>query len=211
VTSAPSFHRHSWARAWSGVGAVGDGAATYAALLQNYSEPHRAYHSLQHLGECLAAFEPVQPLADNPAHVELALWFHDAIYDVHRSDNEALSAEWASAALRAGGAPPNTAEQVSSLVLATQHSAAPRTPDEFVLIDIDLAILGAEPARFAEYEKQIRLEYAFVPEPVFSQKRGAILQSFLDRPRIYSTDHFHTALEQRARHNLQTAIAQSRA
>lgn len=210
MTSAPSFHRRSWARAWAGVGAGGDGAATHAALLQRYGEPHRAYHSLQHLGECLSAFEPAQSLADKPAHVELALWFHDAIYDVHRSDNEVLSAQWASAALRAGGAPPNGAEQVSRLVLATQHRAAPRTPDEFVLIDIDLAILGAEPARFAEYEKQIRLEYAFVPEPVFSQKRRVILQSFLDRPRIYSTDHFRTALEQRARHNLQTSIAQTR-
>ncbi len=199
-------YRHSWQRAWTGVGAAGDGEAIHAAVLLKYAEPHRAYHSLQHLAECLAAFEQAQALADHPAQVEIALWFHDAIYDVQRRDNEQRSAQWAKAALLDGGAPPLIAETVSRLVLATQHSTAPKGQDECVLIDIDLAILGAEADRFAQYERQIRLEYAFVPEPLFSQKRRAVLQSFLTRPHIYSTAHFRTTLEQRARHNLLSTI-----
>ena len=58
------------------------------ALLARYSEPHRRYHTLQHLAECFAAFDEIADLAQHPADVELALWFHDAIYDTRRSDNE---------------------------------------------------------------------------------------------------------------------------
>ena len=202
-------HRGSWERAWTGVGATGEGAGTYAALVEKYTEPHRAYHSLQHLTECLSAFEQARSLAANPAEVEAALWFHDAIYDVHRNDNEELSAQWARSALLAGGAAPDSTERVSRLVLTTKHTAAPETHDEFVLIDIDLAILGAEQDRFAEYERQIRLEYSFVPEPLFREKRRAILASFLARPHIYSTAHFRAALEHRARHNLLRAIGEN--
>jgi predicted metal-dependent HD superfamily phosphohydrolase len=202
-------HGDSWTRAWTGVGATGDGASVHAALLARYAEPHRAYHSRQHLTECLTAFEQVRSLAAHPAEVEVALWFHDAIYDLRRADNEALSADWAKAALLTAGAPPEAAERVSSLVLATKHTAAPKTQDEFVLIDVDLSILGAEQPRFAQYERQIRLEYNFVPAPVFAEKRRAILASILARPHIYNTAHFHAALEQRARQNLVRAIAQA--
>jgi predicted metal-dependent HD superfamily phosphohydrolase len=183
---------------------------TVSALLAmagpSHNEPHRKYHTVQHLSECLAAFEQVSQLAVHPAVVEMALWFHDAIYEVKRSDNEERSAQWATAELRAAGVATEAAELVASLVLATRHTSVPATPDEQVLVDIDLAILGASEQRFAEYERQIRDEYAFVPGFLFRRKRRAILQSFLQRPHIYSTAHFHAALEQAARSNLQRAV-----
>ena len=88
------------------------------------------------------------------------------------------------------------------LVLATRHTASPGSPDEQLLVDIDLSILGASESRFAEYERQIREEYSFVPEVVFRTKRRAILQSFITRPQIYRTQHFAGVLEQQARVNL---------
>lgn len=197
----------SWARAWRGLGAPGDGAVVQAALLTRYAEPHRAYHTLQHLAECLAAFEPLRGLAPHPAEVEAALWFHDAIYDVHRADNEEQSARWACDALEAAGVTNEVAGRVEQLVLATRHSAIPQGADAGLLIDIDLAILGADAARFAEYERQIRVEYAHVPEPQFGTRRRAILQSFLDRPAIYSTPHLRSMLEARARANLAHSIS----
>lgn len=203
--------RPSWDRAWKGVGAVADGAAVFAALVERYQEPQRSYHTLQHLTECLQALDRVRSLPPHPAEVEIALWFHDAIYDVHRSDNEEQSAAWAKSALLAAGARAELAELVSSLIQVTSHTAAPRTADEFVLIDIDLAILGAEEARFAEYERQIRIEYGFVPQAVFTAKRREILASFLARPQIYSTAHFRAALEARARANLARVIARNHA
>lgn len=201
-----TFHWAGWQRAWAGVGAGGSGESVHAALVERYAEPHRAYHTLQHLGECLAAFEPLRHLAQHPAEVEMALWFHDAVYDVHRHDNEEASAEWARAALLAAGAPAQAAARVAALVLATRHQAAPRGADETVLVDIDLAILGAEAPRFAEYERQIRTEYAFVPEAQFRQRRQHILRSFLERPQIYGSEPLRAALEQRARRNLRRAV-----
>jgi predicted metal-dependent HD superfamily phosphohydrolase len=195
----------AWQRAWRALGA-GGGEALHAVLLTRYAEPHRAYHSQQHLAECLALFDEVRGLAERPAEIEIALWFHDAIYDVHRHDNEALSADWARTALLQAGAVADAAERVAALVLATRHSVAPLTADEQLLVDIDLAILGAAPARFAEYEAQIRREYAHVPAEVFAEKRGAILTGFLARPRLYATAALHDRFEAAARRNLAAAI-----
>jgi predicted metal-dependent HD superfamily phosphohydrolase len=197
----------SWRRAWRGIGAGSDGEAVGAALTAAYGEPNRRYHTLQHLGECLALFERFAGLAVHPAEVETGLWFHDAVYDVQRSDNEERSADWMREAALADGVAADVAERVGVLVLATCHAALPSGADEQLLVDIDLAVLGADDARFAEYERQIRAEYAFVPMPIFAARRRSILAAFLDRRRIYSTPQLHDELEQRARANLARSIA----
>jgi len=196
----------TWRAAWQASGAAPNDAL-HAELLARHAEPHRAYHTQQHLAECLALFDEFRALAERPAEVEIALWFHDAIYDVHRHDNEARSADRARMALLDAGAARDVGERVAAQVLATRHSAAPTTPDEELLVDIDLAILGAAPARFAEYEAQIRVEYAHVPPAVFNEKRGAILAGFLARPVLYGTPALRARLEATARANLQAAIA----
>ena len=154
--------RQSWARAWRGIGRD-DGAAVRDSLLAAYAEPHREYHTLQHLRECLGLLDEAADAAARPFEVGIALWFHDAIYDVRRSDKTERSADWASAAAAAAGAVPAVVDRIRSLVLATKHSIAPGSDDERLLVDIDLAILGAPAERFAEYERQIRAEYAWVP------------------------------------------------
>jgi len=198
--------RQSWARAWRGIGAVDDGVAVRDALLAAYAEPHRNYHTLQHLHECLDLLAPATAAAARPCEVEVALWFHDAIYDVRRSDNEERSADWASAAVAAAGVAAAIVERIRSLVLATKHTGSPGSDDERLLVDIDLAILGAPAQRFAEYERQIRAESSWVPQPLFDEKRGAILRSFLDRERIFATPLFHSRFEAAARVNLARAV-----
>lgn len=197
----------SWVRAWKGVGAHGDGRSVRDELGARYAESHRKYHTTQHLHECLAVFNGICTLPPHSAEVEMALWFHDAIYDVNRHDNEAQSADWAYRALMEQHAPVASAELVRALVMVTRHAGLPATPDEQYLVDVDLSILGAVPARFAEYEMQIREEYAHVPDAIFREKRREILRNFLDRPRIFSTAHFHSMLEGRARENLRLAVA----
>ena len=125
-----------------------------------------------------------------------------------RSDNEERSAELAQRELESSGGDPQAARHVHELVLATRHDALPRTQDEKVIVDIDLAILGAGDLRFAEYERQVREEYAFVPGWLFGRKRRAILQSFLERDSIYSTPYFIETLEARARANLRRALGE---
>lgn len=196
----------SWHRLWHGLSAAGDGDAQRLDLLARHAEPWRHYHSQQHLRECIAAFEPVASQAVRPAEVEAALWFHDAVYELQGGDNEARSAALARQVLSAAGVAPAALDRIERLVLATRHDAVPADADERLLVDVDLAILGADEPRFAEYERQIRAEYAFVPQPVFDRKRGEILRAFLDRPALYATAHFRQALEARARMNLRRAI-----
>jgi predicted metal-dependent HD superfamily phosphohydrolase len=196
-----------WRAAWRDLHLPAPGDDVLDALLARWAEPHRKYHTLQHLHECLALFERHRGLAQQPGEVALALWFHDAVYDTARHDNEAVSADWARQVLRHAGAALDVAERVHALILDTRHSEVPATPDARLLVDIDLAILGADPARFEEYERQVRAEYDFVTEPRFRQKRAEILQGFLDRPAIFATPRFVDRFEAGARANLTAAIA----
>ncbi|RUR67638.1 N-methyl-D-aspartate receptor NMDAR2C subunit [Variovorax guangxiensis] len=197
----------NWNGAWQALGVASPDDALCDELQRRYAEPQRHYHTMQHLGECLAWFEREKALAEHPGEVALALWFHDAIYDVHAHDNEARSADWARQALLEAGAAADAAERVHALVMATRHDAVPQGRDAELLIDIDLSILGAERARFDEYERQVQAEYAFVPDEVRLPRRRAILQRFLDRDAIYATPRMHEQLEARARANLQRSIA----
>jgi len=207
---ASELLRRSWLRMWRGLGARGDGADAFDELCRRYGEAHRSYHTLQHLEECLACFDGVRELATNAAEVEAALWFHDAIHDPRRDDNEARSAGLARERLGDAGVRADRVSQVESLVMATAHAepAEPAgTADRRLVVDIDLLILAAGSRRFAEYERQVRTEYRFVPDVVYRRKRRALLESVLARPRIYGTTRFRDALEQRARGNLLRARA----
>lgn len=206
MTDMNPLFETSWNRAWRGLAKSAPGAVLRDQLLARYAEPHRAYHTQQHLRECLELFDANLELAEFPAEVELALWFHDAIYDVRASDNEARSADWAASALSSADASPASIVRVNALILATRHTSVPTGNDERLLVDIDLSILGAPTERFGEYDAQIRQEYRHVPGLIYRFKRKAILRSFLERPRIYSTDALHERFEQRARANLARAI-----
>ena len=161
-------------------------------LRARYAEPHRRYHTLEHIAHCLEEFDPA--MAADPEAVELAIWFHDAIYDPRRSDNEERSAA------RLLELMPE-AKRAAELVLVTKHHKA-STPDEALLVDVDLAILGQPAERFDLYERQIREEYAWVPKLVFKMKRASILRGFLKRPFIYGTELFRAKYEAAARANL---------
>jgi predicted metal-dependent HD superfamily phosphohydrolase len=169
------------------------GQALLDRLLDCYREPHRRYHTLRHLEECFARFDELRDVASDPDAVELAIWFHDAIYEPRRGDNEARSAEWARSTV---------GERVAELVMATRHDAVPADIDARVLVDVDLWILGSPPQRFEEYERQVREEYAWVPAPLYRRRRRQILESLLARPTIYSTGRFIERYEAQARRNL---------
>jgi predicted metal-dependent HD superfamily phosphohydrolase len=200
------IERVKWQEAWDLLGLTPP-PGLLAELMERYAEPHRAYHTMQHIGECFTVLEPAESLAQRRGEVQLALWFHDAIYDTRAHDNEARSADWARASLLAAGADAGTAERVHALVLATTHHATPEDPDAQLVVDVDLSILAAADARFAEYERQIRAEYSWVPPDVFRERRARVLGSFLERPAIYGTAYFATRLETRARQNLRRSLA----
>jgi predicted metal-dependent HD superfamily phosphohydrolase len=176
----------------------------FRELAKRYSERQRHYHTAFHIDECLAEFNAARTAAKNPVALEFAIWFHDAIYEPRRPDNEEQSAALAVEFLRPNAA---LAECVYSLVLTTKTHVPENTPDAALLIDIDLSILGKRTDRFAEYEAQIRAEYSWVPLPLYSEKRAMILRDFLARPRIFNTEVFYDRYETQARRNLAESIA----
>ena len=117
-------------------------------LIAAYSEPHRHYHTLQHLGECLDLLSTCLELTEAPDEIGLALWFHDAVYDPQRHDNEERSAAWAARGLSFLGIKADKLARIVDLILVTAGHQAPVTADQQLMIDLDLAILGAMPERF---------------------------------------------------------------
>lgn len=198
-----------WERTWRDLGATPTNSLA-PALLGAWSEPHRHYHTLQHLGECLAHLDGAREHAQRPAEASLALWFHDAVYDPRRHDNEQRSADWARDSLLDAGVPRDTAHRVQALVLATRHDAPAGAGDAQLVVDSDLAILGAARERFDEYGRQVRLEYAHLAEADYRAGRANILHGLLARPLLYATDFFRSRFEARARENLARSIERLR-
>ena len=194
-----------WKRMWAAFGVPAD-EALLRDLVARYSEPHRKYHTMQHLEECFGKLEELRALARKPEEIELALWFHDAVYDTKRRDNEEKSAEWARSAVLEKGVAAPAGDRVYGLVMATRHNAVPAGTDAQILVDVDLSILGATPDRFDEYEAQVRQEYSWVPGPLFRRERRKILEDFLKRPSLFQTAQFVAAYEARARGNLERSL-----
>ena len=205
-----AFTQERWARLWMDASGRGDGRAWFDVLKGRYTEPHRHYHNPRHISECLAEFDSARHLAVQPVAVELAIWFHDAIYDTHAADNEEQSALLADQCLVEAGSESEVRLAVGHLVLATKKHDIATHVDAPLLVDIDLSILGSPENRFVEYEAQIRQEYAWVPDALFAEKRAEILEGFLSRDSIYSTESFSKRLENRARENLRASIEKLR-
>lgn len=198
---------NQWLSLAARVGVSGDVAGWHERLMTAYGEPQRAYHTLQHLEECLRVFDEVREFMQQPDLIEIALWFHDAVYDPRSGNNEALSAGLAMEAL--GGTA--TAREVARLIMLTKSHVPGDGPEEAWIIDIDLAIFAMSPERVAEYEYQIREEYAWVPFEVYCEKRAEVLRDFLNREPIYHTswacEHFEAAAKENLRRLISAACS----
>lgn len=185
----------------------------YTVLQKLYGEEHRAYHTMAHISWCLDLlrefFPEHGPKPEWYNRVELALWFHDVIYDPQRKDNEARSATVLLGMAALLDIDPVLAQSAAQDVEATTHMKYFMPPDEGTrwVLDLDLASLGFTPDKFDLNSAQIRQEYAHVPDDLFMGGRKIMLQMFLDRPRIYLTDPCHERFETQARENLARAIA----
>ena len=149
----------------------------------------------------------VSRLKGGPA-VQLAVWFHDAVYAPRATDNEERSAEWAERELAMLGLPAEVVMHVANLVRSTAHvEATDYTGPEFdILHDADLAILGASDARYSRYAADIRKEYAWVPDADYRAGRRKVLEAFLNRGRLYRTDVMFAEGEDAARRNLTAEV-----
>ena len=187
---------------WNRLGAQDDGLSIFTGLQAAYADPRRIYHTAAHIRDCLAQLDSSRQLAQRADEVEAAIWFHDAVYLPGAPDNEDRSAGLARTTLAEAGAPLEVSHRIAELVLATQHLAIAAEPDAALLCDIDLSILGRLQEVFDEFERRVRQEYAWVPEPVYRSARTEILEGFLKRRSIYQTGYFRDRYEVPGRANL---------
>jgi predicted metal-dependent HD superfamily phosphohydrolase len=198
--------KERWLRFWSAAGASGSPEPVWDDLSARYTEPARAYHTFRHIEHCLVEFEEVRREAVDPIALELALWYHDAVYDPHARDNEERSAVLAESIAAAAGLTRSTIQRAGDLIRVSTHRRAPTDPDARLFVDIDLSILGQPHARFLEYEGEVRKEYEWVPEADFRFLRALILEAFLERFTIYTTSHFVDKYEKQARENVTASV-----
>ena len=176
-----------------------------------HAGPDRGYHGWSHPLALLALHAEVEPLLHDPEAVRCAILLHDAVYEPRRTDNESRSAALAARMLE-GLVPDETLSRTIRLIEATARHAIPadlpddEAADMALFLDMDLAILGAEPDAFDAYEKAVRREYGWVEEPMWRAGRAAVLKSFLARPHVFHTRPFRQRFEARARENLARSL-----
>jgi predicted metal-dependent HD superfamily phosphohydrolase len=197
--------RERFGRLWTRLGAT-DAEGLADRLVRAYAEPHRRYHGLDHLRDCLAQLDAAPAAEKERELAELALWFHDAVFIPSRADNERRSADWAADAMLQAGMSEVRAGEVARLIRATDHVQPATDTTGALVCDVDLSILGRDPPEFEEYERRIREEYRGVPERLYREGRSAVLSRFLTRDQIYRSAYFRDRYESAARRNLIQAL-----
>ncbi len=191
---------HDLLRAWAVDPMLAD--RTFEEIVEYYAGPGRFYHTLDHVRDVLDTVESLGSHARNLNAVKLSAWLHDVIYDSRASDNEERSADYAGRLCEQLSIPEGRI--IASLILKTKSHDAGDDADAQVLLDADLAILGASEPVYQSYAQQIRQEYAWVPEADYRQGRRRVLENFLNKPRIF---HLLCQLEVPARRNIAAEIS----
>jgi predicted metal-dependent HD superfamily phosphohydrolase len=180
----------------------------FQLLVAAYTKPERHYHNLQHIHQILTIIDRFGDRVQNYISVYLSAWFHDFVYDPQVSDNENQSANAAKELLLNIGISKDLIDRVKQIILATQgHRGDPNDPDLCIFLDADLAILGTTPVEYLAYARSIRCEYSWVSDAAYQVGRIRVLESFLQRDRLYYTDLLFNELESIARLNIQQEIA----
>ena len=187
--------------------------AVLEETVRAYGEPHRRYHTLEHVAALLELLDRHGDGAQDREALTLAILFHDIVYDPARHDNEPASASLATDRLTSLAFPRDLTAKVAHFILATRHdqpAAAVGEADLALLLDLDLSVLAAAPEAYRAYAQAVRSEYAFVPDQLYRPGRRRVLQGFLARERIYLTEQLRGLWEEPARTNLAAEIAELR-
>ncbi len=181
--------------------------AVFQRLIDAHAEPHRRYHGLDHLRALFELLDMHATQAGNRSELDMAVWWHDAVYDPTASDNEDQSADMAQRDLTRLGAPTDVIDRTHALILATKsHFTAPSMADGDLFLDADIAILGAPAHVYDAYAGNVRTEYGFVPDDAFAKGRSGFLRHALSMPRLFRTDIFEGEFSKQARVNMQREL-----
>ena len=181
--------------------ATDDSAAIHQQLIASYSEPQRFYHTLTHIEHCLSLIDKISSELQNPDALEIAIWFHDVVYQPGARDNEQLSADQFMA-ITDGIFDDGLRDTVYQHIMATVHDGAEiKYADTNYMLDIDLSGFGRPWAEFIQDSDNLRLEMEDLPDDVFYQRQTAFQDKLFGQPRFFKTDYFYDNYEARARQN----------
>ena len=207
--SAVSDRLERLRRRWALIAGSGTTASKAVEdLLSRWGEPHRRYHTTEHLEDVLVRLDV---LGDAPVAVQFAAWYHDAVYSPLEAANEEASAVLAVETLALLTVDARTVSEVARLVrLTATHDPDDGDLEGGLLCDADLAVLGQPSDGYEAYRRQVRREYGHVDDAAWRVGRASVLERFLSRPRIYATETARERWEQAARSNLLSELDQLR-
>ncbi len=174
----------------------------YHRLIKAYNEPQRVYHTLKHIDGCFAMFEKVKHLVENPDALALAIWFHDAIYELNADNNEQRSADWFM--VEANGLFDEELHKlVYAHIMATLHCGKRiQNHDSQLMVDIDLSSFGMPWPDFLRESENVRNERSDISDEEFYAKQCGFQKELLERPRFFQSNYFFEYYEKQARQNL---------
>jgi predicted metal-dependent HD superfamily phosphohydrolase len=190
-----------WRRCQTGGGAGADADDVYKEVHDYYSEPGRYYHTRKHIGHCLSQFDLSAGEMEDADAVEMAIWFHDLIFDLDAQDNELRSArrfvELADHSMDAA-----FKIKVYELIMATAPPRLPKTTDQGFMLDIDLSSFGLPWDDFVRDSTAVRKESPQLSDTEFFPGQRAFLESLVNRDHFYFTEFFRSRIEETARRNI---------
>ncbi len=182
--------------------AIDESAIIHQQLMDSYNEPQRYYHTLDHIEHCLSLFDKISSKLQSPHALELAIWFHDVVYQPGATNNEQLSADqfMQTTKNRFDDSLRNTVYQH---IMATLHLHSEMThADTKYMVDIDLSSFGLPWPEFIHDSENLRREMAHLSNADYCRKQSAFQQALMDRPRFFRSDYFYQNYESQARQNL---------
>ena len=179
----------------------GSSDMVFDELVSLYTGPDRHYHCAEHIRFCLDKLDEAREAGNYSINVEMAVWFHDAIYEAGDSENERKSASWFAQCTR-GHLSREMIDEISQLIVATTHRDTPNSWQEKLLVDVDLSSFGLPWEKFLEDGHNIRLEFGHLSDEEFVSNQSRFLNGLLERPVIFHTRHFSDCYEAVARQNI---------
>ncbi len=173
-----------------------------------YIEGSRHYHTLHHVLQCLDTLKEYPKPIPYHSEIELALWYHYAIYDPQKRDNEEQSGRLLKQDLEKADLPTSSIQKAYELVIATDHKRPANDEAEAIIADVDMAILSYPQEQYTTYSEQIRKEYSCFDDNTFSEGRKTFLKHFLAKQSIYQTPFYHSQFEAKARTNMERELKQ---